>query len=593
MVIQFLFSSIRSLQVNVFFFFICFEILSTGLGDPIQIITNNSGIYFNYIGSAFHHINDVNLNVHIDTQPIGKCIKELEQLNKRIVQLVSYSSKNFTYNLPQFEENIRKIKTNFEMVPFLAGRKRFRRDLTAKAALADLINNRRKLVNTTATAIETTLHKLDINFERLDEALRKFDDSDHQTQILSIAIQFLQLQQQVELQITELQNAVLFARRNVIHPSVMTPSRLSEFMSSGSWPSVIRFPPDDSESMARYLDICAISTHFEGHQLVFTISIPQILATRYDVYSLLEFPKATQDNKFTFIKPTDNFLLINITSSKYAYLHSLDSCTAVNNTLWICPSLLIQTNLDYNCETSILAERPPRCTIQQFNGIPDIWYPLDDNRWAFVQPKDSQINITFLNGTSSTFQLPTNGILKLDGLADTENRFFFHSSVVDRQIISVPHLVSNATFSGLPYNFSLPIFEKFDFSTFEAVINQSHQELKTLQQLFNAIADHEPSDSANLQAALDQLEQLRAQQHDQLQQLGTLRPQIDAIDHRRSSEKAFQTTVNLILAAAISILAIFVCVFGYLLYRRIRKISSSKAVPFALGVRNIDTCKTQ
>ncbi|KAK7603797.1 hypothetical protein V9T40_003796 [Parthenolecanium corni] len=449
--------------------------------------------------------------VPVDTRAIRERIDDLEKLNKDVVKLIS-PSHNLSHILPEFNLNIQRIRNNFQTLRSMVHKKRFRRETTGH--LNNLAENHNLLVNTTSSTLKAALQKLETNFQRLQEALKNIDNFVSRANVQFIMNQFSHIQQQVDAQISELQNAILLARRNIMHPSVITPSRLLEFYDAKFrfWTDIRSLFDHNLESMAGYLDLCTISTDFVGEELQFTITIPIIFRIGYDLYELHEFPKASEHNTYTYIKPTDNYLLINITDDSFVFLGSLSNCKQIEKAVWICTSLLEEKQLKAKCETSILAKLPLHCTSHEYSGEPDVWYHLKDNQWAFAQPTGAKLNVVCDNGTFLTVSLPTNGILNLCqcyASPPSGKRIFHYRSIYNSSIqsaTSISKFVPKIAVSAFP-NY-LPVLETFDSSMFQAVIDQLKRQLESLQQFSNDTANRQTADSAMLQATFSQLAQL-------------------------------------------------------------------------------------
>lgn len=520
MILKFGFATNLGTIMTFFFYLCCFEILSSCLAqtDFIEEIRDSPGIYFKHLGSVFDYVNDNNLIVAIDLRPIRELIDDLEKLRNLIVEFSSPPDRS-SQILSQFDLHMEKIKTNFQTLRLTVDKNRIRRDSPDQDHLNDPKKSNNQLKNMTARAFEATSSKWEANLQRLRETLRNVDSFVRQANIRFIFDKFFQVQQQVDAHMSELQLAVILAKRNIIHPSVLTPSRLLEFFDSNVYFANFQYPfQKNLESMARYLDICTVSTSFVEEKLQFTITLPKLYGTGYDLYSLLKFPKATENSDFIFIEPTNNFLIVNITESRYTYLNTLENCKQIEKALWICSPLILNLNLSTQCETSILAKLPHRCIFEKYNGTPYIQYSLDDYQWAFAGPKRRNYFIPSKNGTIVR-QLPANGILKYKSLcASTETHSYYggycrSNNHQIEQSISISKFMSTMASSILPDNLSWQVRQNFDLKSFEDVIDQLNRKVETMQQSFNDAVNRQASESMKLQVALDQLKQLETLQH--------------------------------------------------------------------------------
>ena len=122
-----------------------------------------------------------------------------------------------------------------------------------------------------------------------------------------------ELTYQMEIEFDDLISAILFAKKNILHPSVITPKHLLLELKSARLPIDREFPVlMEFKNIFHYVDICKIKAVFTDGILIFSIKIPLIHSQNFRLYRLIPFPTPSKlsDNLYHFIQPSFEYLLI-------------------------------------------------------------------------------------------------------------------------------------------------------------------------------------------------------------------------------------------------------------------------------------------
>lgn len=227
----------------------------------------------------------------------------------------------------------------------------------------------------------------------------------------------------ISYKIEDIVNAILFAKSNTLHPSIATPRDLYQDLVN----NVKHLPKHSELAVSLELDnihtlisISDIVTYVLDNKLVFTIKIPLVFMTLFNLYKTIPIPvphNVTTYGSFALIIPTSSYVAINQEKSRYITLNDLSNCKAVINDIYICNQLNEFDVHDYPiCETEIISKvltsLPKQCKTNFLYGNTHIWQSLSDNRWVFTHSEPTKLNVECRNEISEHTVYGT-GILTL------------------------------------------------------------------------------------------------------------------------------------------------------------------------------------
>lgn len=204
-----------------------------------------------------------------------------------------------------------------------------------------LLERQIQLINNTVNNFENNNKIFTKNQEKIQKFLKELStlvnaahsaisDNHIRQHISSLADIFSQVSDQVIFELSTLQNAVLFAKRDILHPQVFTLTKLRYLISQVKLPSDQRFPLDNSiTNVERYTDISNTHTSLiDDKYILFTISIPIIENTKYSLYHLLPLPFSdpVQPHVLHYINPSSPYLVVSWPLIRYQFLNDLSMC---------------------------------------------------------------------------------------------------------------------------------------------------------------------------------------------------------------------------------------------------------------------------
>jgi hypothetical protein len=194
---------------------------------------------------------------------------------------------------------------------------------------------------------------------------------------------------------------ILFGKKGILHPSIISPLELSRELGSVQLPSDKTFPfAVDPHSIHRFIDLCKIDMAFtDKNRLVFTIRIPLAQNQDFDLYKILPFPVSTSEPLVHhFIQPSADYFLVNRVRTKRALLKDLTTCVELSEGNFLCHLTILEyTNPENSCETTLFlnksTEIPLNCEVKTIYSEMAVYYPLLGNKWLFSLTKAETISV--------------------------------------------------------------------------------------------------------------------------------------------------------------------------------------------------------
>lgn len=301
--------------------------------------------------------------------------------------------------------------------------------------LFNLIKENIHIVKSTINSFNSTLNKLNKNEFRLNNQINALNEIISQTtknnnELLYITKinNLVNILEGSLLTISNLVdsilNAILFAKTNVLHPTIITPTNLLKELSKHNHliNNRLDFPvPLNIETIHTIIDISKLTAYYYNKKIVFVIQIPLISPIKYSVYNLIPLPTPSDYNKsdsFVLVYPAKPYLAITDDRLNYALLDSIRDCPKINNEYCICQLTTISSsNSNPSCETRLLTDvvlsLPKECNSKLLYGQIDIWHKLHNNEWVYVQSKINKLNVKCNNNNIKDYSIIGTGILKL------------------------------------------------------------------------------------------------------------------------------------------------------------------------------------
>lgn len=254
---------------------------------------------------------------------------------------------------------------------------------------------------------------------RVSEDLNSFDmkrQADDRLSLLTL------LSEEVENEISTAIDAVLLAKGNVIHPTLISPKTFIEelTMTLPHLPSLLTYAlPLKLENAHELMKVSKIYVYYKRPNLICVVSNPLIQAESLTLYNLIPVPTKDKNNTFFFIQPTTPFIGITDDKTQYTYLRDLTDCKTIHNN-YICHlrEPVYNTYARPVCEIMLLTNQegvPKSCDIRSIIIKNEIWKKLNtQNHWLYVSDKPTVITVSCNGKPPQEVILVSLGIFELD-----------------------------------------------------------------------------------------------------------------------------------------------------------------------------------
>lgn len=218
-------------------------------------------------------------------------------------------------------------------------------------------------------------------------------------------------------------NSILFAKANILHPYVITPTKLYKLLSSDiKIKRTTEFPISLSlQNIHTIIDLAKLTSYYYNEKIVFIIQIPLINPIKFSLYKNLALPTPNEINNYktyVLIHPSKLYLAVTDDRLNYAVLDSISDCKRVNKEYMVCPMAPILSTINNPiCETKLLTEvtlaLPEICDSKIIYGNINVWQKLNDGRYIFVQSKPNKLTLK-CDDNINDYILQGTGILSLE-----------------------------------------------------------------------------------------------------------------------------------------------------------------------------------
>ena len=200
-----------------------------------------------------------------------------------------------------------------------------------------------------------------------------------------------------------LTNAIIYAQKGLLNPSIITPAKLIEELNliNKNHLTNFIFPVPLQVKFAHHLlKALSFDMYFKGNKLVYIINIPLVEHQTFNIFKASPFPIITNEN-LLFIQPTTKYIAIDETQIHFIALNEkqYDNCIQITSTNIICKQeqpTAMANNLD-NCELKLFTnsrEVPKNCDKRIISSDQCIFVQLNNGKeWLFVAPKTETVTI--------------------------------------------------------------------------------------------------------------------------------------------------------------------------------------------------------
>lgn len=451
-----------------------YSILAQSRAEFIQQINTSSGIYFDPIGDLKIHASQLDVVIPYDMSYMEPHLKNINSIlgTTRFIctqielELLNNSNSLECHNmLEPLSVRYQDIVSGYSAISHLID-KRFKRAwiggigtlskivfgtldendaIRYDNAIKDLQNNDKRLgsllkeniliTSNILSKFNETVYKIQINEASLNLAIDnltfkqkllqtdfdKLTITSHINSILnSLEASILTLSFQLE----DITNAIMLCSQNILHPAVLAPEQLyNEIVDNYRYlPIDLKLPINLALSNIHSLmNISRIACYSSDNKIVFILRIPLVTPKEYNVYHTIALPTPHNNVKpssFSYVIPSHRYIAMTKDNSEYCNMDSLQECTIVNKREYICDVMTVfPTGANPSCESELLSkvisELPVQCHTDFLHGHIDLWKPLHNNAWIYVQSESNKLYVECPNHKISETSIIGTGILTL------------------------------------------------------------------------------------------------------------------------------------------------------------------------------------
>jgi hypothetical protein len=283
------------------------------------------------------------------------------------------------------------------------------------------------IIKTTITSVNSTIQKVNQNERILKEGLAKLSNySTHRFNELEEEVKNVGLINEqfrlVQRGVDESQHsfeilidAFVHAEQGTLQPQLITAEKNKNFLRAQRLPNELDYPHLPFPELQKVL---TPSTYSYKHYLIYVLEIPLFSQTEYQLYRLLPFPVAVQNEEANYSYIGFNKELIFSDSLRQHY-GKLSGCFHPNEFLYVCKEEIpIYTYIpEVDCEASLLhpstTKIPSNCEYRFLKLDKTFWIALYlSNQWLFVTPQDETFMVLCPRETT-TLKLLKKGKLTL------------------------------------------------------------------------------------------------------------------------------------------------------------------------------------
>jgi hypothetical protein len=214
----------------------------------------------------------------------------------------------------------------------------------------------------------------------------------------------------------------LHGKNEIMQPQMLSPIRLMQIlkMSQVNFPRDLEIPVVLSEAYAYVLfDIVSVDVALVEHNLVYTVQVPLVMLSVFDVFRIIPFPiQATgTDSRFILIEPEKEFILVDSTKGIYSKVErkDIELCKKLNIKTLICKQSfpLFSHHTTTDCEALLLQpirEIPSSCKQRSLDLKETLWIPLRDNVWIYVAPVPEHLTVLCVGQQPTDVEIAGSGV---------------------------------------------------------------------------------------------------------------------------------------------------------------------------------------
>lgn len=274
--------------------------------------------------------------------------------------------------------------------------------------------------NNTMSKVKENEYRLNQNMVVIEKTFEKLINTNDKLEIRShLSLMLSSIESIVitlSFDIDDINNAILFSKINVLHPTVLSPMQLYKELELH-----VNCLPKHSELPIRLslhnindlINICDIVCYYHDNKLIIIVKIPLVLPQTYNLYHNIPFPipfDVSTPDTYLLVAPSKQYLAITSDRLFYSQLDSVSECKIIKDQCYVCVfGNVYSTIANPTCETTLLTEviskLPKSCETRVLRGSVDLFQKITNNRWIFVQSEPGKCHFVCDKASSNTDEI--------------------------------------------------------------------------------------------------------------------------------------------------------------------------------------------
>lgn len=293
-----------------------------------------------------------------------------------------------------------------------------------------LLQNQIGIISSTITTFNESARKLSEDAHFLNDNLDKFDKFITQTvtteerlsfelQIIDYMLTLTEVTNSVHTSIKSYLNSVTLMRHGIIDFEVVRPQVLLDELDKIQTKFLLPLPPN-LENTYIYYKLMKVKSFISRNLLVTSLDIPIVDTKSFNLYKIypLPTPHANDPHLYSYIEPSQPFLIISSTKTSYSMLNRLDDCQEYLPTSWLCEDITIMKRTSKpNCETRLFfnatRQIPETCSIKNIYADIKIWHKVQPDQWLYILSSPTVLNILCREENDREVTISDLGLLQL------------------------------------------------------------------------------------------------------------------------------------------------------------------------------------
>lgn len=289
--------------------------------------------------------------------------------------------------------------------------------------LAHLMKDNIHVIKSTISSFNNSISKVNENEKHLMENMKiihgimeNISNSNDKLEIKSQIISLLNSLESIILtlsfDIDDVNNAILFAKLNILHPTVLNPHQLYSELDKhrNSLPKHYELPVSLTlQNVHELIDISKLVCYYHFSKVIIVVKIPLVLPQVYNLFNVIPLPipyDVSKPDTFVLTAPTSSYVAITADHMFYSLIADVDKCKVISEKCYVCVLVNVYSTIaNPICETIILSEAvnklPDICSTRLIYGSIDIFHRISGNRWIFVQSEPGKCHISCNNQPDS------------------------------------------------------------------------------------------------------------------------------------------------------------------------------------------------